>query len=42
MTAFEDFVTGQVITESSVIGLYPATADETRANFDEWRKRTGR
>jgi regulator of RNase E activity RraA len=42
MTAFEDFVTEQVKAGASVIGLYPATTDETRAAFAEWRKRNGR
>ncbi len=42
MTAFEDFVTEQVNAGASVIGLYPATTDETKAAFAEWRKRTGR
>lgn len=42
MTAFEDFVTEQVKAGASVIGLYPATTDETRSAFAEWRKRTGR
>ncbi|MDH3703279.1 MAG: ribonuclease activity regulator RraA [Alphaproteobacteria bacterium] len=42
MTAFEDFVTEQVNAGSSVIGLYPATTDETKIKFAEWRKRTGR
>ena len=42
MTAFEDFVTEQVNAGASVIGLYPATTDETKAAFAEWRRRTGR
>ncbi len=42
MTAFEDFVTEQVNAGSSVIGLYPATTDDTKSAFAEWRKRTGR
>jgi len=42
MTAFEDFVTERVNDGASVIGLYPATTEETRAAFAEWRKRTGR
>jgi regulator of RNase E activity RraA len=42
MTAFEDFVTEQVKAGASVIGLYPATTDETRAAFAEWRKRNRR
>ena len=42
MTAFEDFVTERVNDGASVIGLYPATTDDTRTAFAEWRKRTGR
>jgi len=42
MTAFEDFVTERVQNGASVVGLYPATTDETRSAFAEWRKRNGR
>jgi regulator of RNase E activity RraA len=42
MTAFEDFVTERVNEGHGVIGLYPATTDETKADFAEWRKTNGR
>ncbi|HEX4334113.1 MAG TPA: ribonuclease activity regulator RraA [Usitatibacter sp.] len=42
MTAFEDFVTEQVMNGRSIVGLYPATKDETLADFAAWRKKTGR
>ena len=42
MTAFEDFVTEQVLEGRSILGLYPATDEKTLADFAEWRKRTGR
>jgi regulator of RNase E activity RraA len=42
MTAFEDFVTEQVLSGRSIVGLYPATKDETLADFAAWRKKTGR
>ena len=42
MTAFEDFVTEEVLKGRSVIGLYPATAEQTRLDFAAWRQRTGR
>ena len=42
MTAFEDFVTEQVMNGRSILGLYPATKDETLADFAAWRKKTGR
>jgi len=42
MTAFEDFVTERVNNGATVVGLYPATTDETRTAFAEWRKRNGR
>lgn len=42
MTVFEDFVAEEVRKGRSIIGLYPATRDETRADFAAWRKRTGR
>jgi regulator of RNase E activity RraA len=38
MTAFEDFVTERVRDGHSIVGLYPATRDETLAAFAEWRK----
>lgn len=42
MTAFEDFVTEEVRGGRSIIGLYPATNDQTLADFAEWRKANGR
>ena len=42
MTAFEDFVTEQVMTGRSIIGLYPATDEEARGDFAAWRKAKGR
>jgi regulator of RNase E activity RraA len=42
MTAFEDFVTEQVMNGRSIVGLYPATKDETLSDFAAWRKKTGR
>ena len=42
MTAYEDFVTEEVKNGKSVRGLYPATTEETVANFAKWRERTGR
>jgi len=42
MTAFEDFVTEEVRNGRAVIGLYPATTEQARADFAAWRKRTGR
>lgn len=42
MTAFEDFVTEEVLKGRSIIGLYPATQDQTRADFAAWRQAKGR
>jgi len=43
MTAFEDFVTEQVLKgDRSIIGLYPATDPETLTQFEAWRKEKGR
>ncbi|MDL2397919.1 ribonuclease activity regulator RraA [Rhizobium mayense] len=42
MTAYEDFVTEQVLNGATIIGLYPATSDEPKAKFAEWRKQKGR
>jgi len=38
MTAFEDFVTEKVREGRSIIGLYPATHDQTKLDFAEWRR----
>ncbi len=42
MTAFEDFVTEQVRKGRSILGLYPATDEQTKIDFAAWRKSTGR
>lgn len=42
MTAFEDFVTEEVGNGRSIIGLYPATKQETLDDFAVWRKKNGR
>jgi regulator of RNase E activity RraA len=38
MTAFEDFVTEEVLKGRSILGLYPATDDQTKIDFAAWRK----
>ena len=38
MTVFEDFVTEQVQHGRSILGLYPATEEQTRTDFAAWRK----
>jgi regulator of RNase E activity RraA len=42
MTAFEDFVTEEVLKGRTIIGLYPATEDQTRKDFEVWRKANNR
>lgn len=42
MTAFEDFVTEEVMNGASIIGLYPPTREESRQRFEAWRKTHGR
>ena len=42
MTAFEDFVTEEVMKGRSILGLYPATEERTRAEFAAWRAAQGR
>ncbi|SMF76544.1 Regulator of RNase E activity RraA [Tistlia consotensis] len=42
MTAFEDFVTEEVLNGRSIVGLYPATKEETKADFANWREKHGR
>lgn len=42
MTAFEDFVTEEVMKGRSILGLYPATEEQTKADFAAWRKANGR
>jgi regulator of RNase E activity RraA len=42
MTAFEDFVTDEVLKGRSILGLYPATDPKTKDDFAIWRKAKGR
>jgi regulator of RNase E activity RraA len=42
MTAFEDFVTEEVLKGRSILGLYPATDEQTKIDFAVWRKSKGR
>lgn len=42
MTAFEDFVTEQVMAGRSIIGLYPPTQEQTLTDFAAWREKNGR
>ena len=42
MTAFEDFVTEEVLKGRSILGLYPATDPQTERDFAAWRKANGR
>ena len=42
MTAFEDFVTEEVLKGRSILGLYPATDEQTRKDFEAWRKANSR
>ena len=42
MTAFEDFVAEEVAKGRSIVGLYPATDEQTLTDFAAWRKKTGR
>lgn len=42
MTAFEDFVTEKVHEGRSILGLYPATDEQTTVDFAAWRKANGR
>jgi len=37
MTAFEDFVTEEVMKGRSILGLYPATDERTASEFAAWR-----
>ena len=37
MTAFEDFVTDEVMNGRSILGLYPATDERTARDFAAWR-----
>ncbi len=42
MTAFEDFVAEEVMNGATIVGLYPATKQETHEKFAAWRKAKGR
>jgi regulator of RNase E activity RraA len=42
MTAFEDFVTEEVLKGRAILGLYPATDDQANRDFAAWRTRNGR
>jgi regulator of RNase E activity RraA len=42
MTVFEDFVIEEVMKGRSILGLYPATEERTRADFAAWRQAHGR
>src|SRR5215208_4426335 len=42
MTAFEEFVTEEVMKGRSILGLYPATDEKTRSDFAAWRRAKGR
>jgi regulator of RNase E activity RraA len=37
MTVFEDYVTEQVLNGRSILGLYPATDEQTTRDFAAWR-----
>jgi len=37
MTAFEDFVAEEVMKGRSILGLYPATDEQTTRDFAAWR-----
>lgn len=42
MTAYEDFVIGQVRQGATIIGLYPPTNEENLEKFAEWRRENNR
>ncbi|WP_194722623.1 ribonuclease activity regulator RraA [Noviherbaspirillum malthae] len=42
MTAFEDFVTEEVLKGRSILGLYPPTDEQSKVDFEAWRAKTGR
>ncbi|YBV95069.1 ribonuclease activity regulator RraA (plasmid) [Phyllobacteriaceae bacterium JZ32] len=42
MTAYEDFVMEEVGKGRSIIGLYPATREESKQDFAKWRAANGR
>lgn len=41
MTVFEDFVTEKVLEGQPIIGLYPATNEQTLVDFAAWKKAKG-
>jgi regulator of RNase E activity RraA len=41
MTLFEDFVTEKVLEGQTIIGLYPATNEQTLVDFESWKKDKG-
>jgi regulator of RNase E activity RraA len=42
MTAFEDFVTEEVMKGRSILGLYPPTDEQSKIDFAAWRKSKNR
>jgi regulator of RNase E activity RraA len=42
MTAYEDFVAEKVFEGRSILGLYPATDEQSKVDFAAWRKARGR
>jgi regulator of RNase E activity RraA len=42
MTAFEDFVTEKVQQGRSILGLYPPTDEQSRLDFEQWRREKSR
>jgi regulator of RNase E activity RraA len=42
MTAFEDFVAEKVMEGRSILGLYPATEEQTKLDYAAWRQTNGR
>jgi len=42
MTAFEDFVTEEVLKGRPIIGLYPPTQQQSKDDFAAWRQAKGR
>jgi len=42
MTAFEDFVTEEVLKGRSILGLYPPTDEQSTIDFAAWRRAKGR
>ncbi len=42
MTAYEDFVIEKVQEGRSILGLYPPTDEQSRAEFAAWREARGK